>query len=36
MRTIPKEIVQEIIKGNNFQNLGEILEFLKEAFNDVL
>jgi putative transposase len=36
MGTIPKEVVQEIIKGNNFQNPGEILAFLKESFKDVL
>lgn len=36
MSAIPKEVVQEIIKGNNFQNPGEVLAFLKDAFKDVL
>lgn len=36
MGALPKEVVQEIIKGNNFQNPGEILAFLKESFKDVL
>jgi len=36
MSAIPKEVVQEIIKGNNFQNPGEVLTFLKDAFRDVL
>jgi putative transposase len=33
---LPKEVVQGIIKGNNFQNSGEILAFIKESFKDVL
>jgi putative transposase len=36
MGALPKEVVQEIIKRNNFQNPGEILAFLKESFKDVL
>jgi len=36
MSVLPKEVIQEIIKGNNFQNPGEILAFLKDAFKDVL
>lgn len=36
MSVLPKEVVREIIKGNNFQNPGEILAFLKDAFKDVL
>lgn len=36
MNALPKEIVQEIIKSNNFQNPGEVLSFLKDAFKDVL
>lgn len=36
MGALPKEVVQEIIKGNNFQNPGEVLAFLKDAFKDVL
>jgi len=36
MGGLPKEVVQEIIKGNNFQSPGEILAFLKESFKDVL
>ena len=34
--TLPKELVREIIEQNNFQKPGEILEFLKESFKDVL
>jgi transposase-like protein len=33
---LPKELVREIIEQNNFQKPGEILEFLKESFKDVL
>ena len=33
---LPKELVREIIKQNNFQKPGEIMEFLKESFKDVL
>jgi len=36
MSVLPKEVVQEIIKRNNFQNSGEVLSFLKSAFKDVL
>lgn len=36
MSALPKEVVQEIIKGNNFQNPGKVLAFLKDAFKDVL
>lgn len=36
MGALPKEVVKEILKGNNFQNAGEILGFLKESFKDVL
>lgn len=33
---LPKEVIREIIEKNNFQKPGEILEFLKESFKDVL
>lgn len=36
MGVLPKEVVQEIIRGNNFKNPGEILAFLKDSFKDVL
>jgi len=36
MSVLQKEVVREIIKGNNFQNPREILAFLKDAFKDVL
>jgi putative transposase len=36
MAALPKEVVQEIIKGNNFKNPGEVLSFLKESFREVL
>lgn len=36
MGALPKEVVQEIIKGNNFRNPGEVLAFLKDSFKDVL
>lgn len=36
MSALPKEVVQEIIRGNTFQNPGEVLAFLKDAFKDVL
>lgn len=36
MAALAKEVVQEIIQGNNFQNPGEVLAFLKESFRDVL
>lgn len=36
MSLIPKEAVKEIIKNNKFQNPGEVLAFLEEAFKDVL
>ena len=36
MSVLPKDVVREIIKGNNFQNPGEVLAFLKDAFKDVL
>lgn len=36
MSVLPKEVILEIIKVNNFQNPGEALAFLKDAFRDVL
>lgn len=36
MSTLSKEVVQEIIKDSNFQNPGEVMAFLKDAFKDVL
>jgi transposase-like protein len=36
MSALPKEVVREIIRENNFQNPQEILKFLKDSFKDVL
>lgn len=36
MGALPKELVKEIVRGNNFQNHGEILAFLKDSFKDVI
>jgi transposase-like protein len=36
MSGLPKEVVQEIIKENNFQTPQEIMTFIKESFKDVL
>ena len=36
MGALPKEVVQEIIRGNNFTNPKDVLGFLKESFKDVL
>jgi putative transposase len=36
MNALPKEVVQEIIRGSNFQTPGEVMAFLKDAFKDVL
>lgn len=36
MNTLSKEVVQEIVAGNNFKTPGEILSFLKDSFRDVL
>jgi putative transposase len=36
MSVLPKEVVREIIKQNNFQTPQEIMKFMKESFKDVL
>lgn len=36
MSVLPKELVREIIKQNNFQTPQEIMKFMKESFKDVL
>jgi putative transposase len=36
MGALPKEVVQEIIRGNNFTTPKDVLGFLKESFKDVL
>ncbi len=36
MSTLPKNVIKEIIKNNEFENPGDILQYLKEAFQDVL
>ena len=36
MGTIPKNVLREIIKENNFKNPGEIYAYLKDAFKDLL
>lgn len=36
MSVLRKDLVREIIKDGNFQNAGEILTYLKDAFKDVM
>jgi len=36
MGTIPKNVLREIIKENDFKNPGEIYAYLKDAFKDLL
>jgi transposase-like protein len=36
MRTIPKNVLREIIKENDFKNPGEIYAYFKDAFKDLL
>jgi len=36
MGVLPKELVREIIKENNFQTPQEIMKFLKDSFKDIL
>ena len=36
MGSIPKNVLREIIKENNFQNPGEIYSYFKDAFKDLL
>jgi len=36
MSVVPKEVVREIIKENNFQTPQEIMKFLKDSFKDIL
>lgn len=36
MSVLPKELLREIIKQNNFQTSQEIMKFIKESFKDVL
>ena len=36
MGAIPKDVIQEIIRGQNFKNAGEVYSFLKDSFKDVL
>lgn len=36
MGALPKDVIQEIIRGQNFKNAGEVYGFLKESFKDVL
>lgn len=36
MGTIPKEVLREIIKDNNFQNPTEIYTYLRDSFKDLL
>lgn len=36
MCALPKNVIKEIIKSNEFENPGDILKYLKEAFQDVL
>lgn len=36
MCALPKNVIKEIIQSNEFENPGDILKYLKEAFQDVL
>ncbi|MCM8899703.1 hypothetical protein KVG29_00500 [Caldicoprobacter algeriensis] len=36
MSVLPKELLREIIKENNFQTSQEIMKFLKDSFKDIL
>ena len=36
MGAIPKDVIQEIIRGQSFKNAGEVYSFLKDSFKDVL
>ncbi|MBZ4647562.1 MAG: putative transposase [Petroclostridium sp.] len=36
MSTLTKEQVRDIIKGNNFQNVGDISSYLKDIFKDLI
>lgn len=36
MSTLTKEQVRDIIKGNNFQNVGDISAYLKDIFKDLI
>lgn len=36
MSTIPKNVLREIIKENDFKNPGEIYSYFREAFKDLL
>lgn len=36
MGALPKEVVREILTENKFNNAGEVMSFLKDAFKDVL
>jgi putative transposase len=36
MGTLPKDVIQEIIRDQNFKNPADVYSFLKESFKDVL
>lgn len=36
MSSIPKNVLREIIKENDFKNPGEIYSYFKDAFKDLL
>lgn len=36
MGALPKEVIREILSENKFNNAGEVMSFLKDAFKDVL
>lgn len=36
MGTIPKSIIKEIVKENQFQNVGEVYSYLKDLFKDTI
>ena len=36
MSTIPKNVIREIIKENDFKNPGEIYAYLRDGFKDII
>ena len=36
MSALPKEAIRDILKQKQFNNAGEVMAFLKDAFKDVL
>ena len=36
MSTLTKEQVKELVKGNNFQNVNDVTNYLKDIFKDII